>query len=120
MACLVWLSSCADTVLHSLSPFCESTASINITILSTLLTLSLQEAPRKAGDAPPETAEQLEARVAAEPDSSMGWIRYVAYLLSTGDIVAARGVAERALQTINYRRAVLKLGASRKGQGNFG
>lgn len=44
--------------------------------------------------------------MAAEPDSSMLWIRYVAYLLSTGDIAAARGVAERALQTINYRHVL--------------
>ena len=41
----------------------------------------------------------------AEPDSSMLWIRYVAYLLSTGDVAAARAVAERALSTINYRHA---------------
>jgi len=48
--------------------------------------------------------------VIAEPDSSMLWIRYVAYLLSTGDVAAARAVAERALQTINYRYARLSAG----------
>ncbi len=62
-----------------------------------------QEAARQNGDAPPETAEQLEALVKEQPDSSMVWIRYVAYLLSTGDIAAARAVADQALQTINYR-----------------
>ena len=66
---------------------------------------SYQAEARQHGDAPPETAEQLEALVAEEPDSSMLWIRYVAYLLSTGDVAAARGIAERALQTINYRQA---------------
>ena len=65
--------------------------------------VSSQEAARQSGDAPPETAEQLEALVTEQPDSSMVWIRYVAYQLSTGDIAAARGIAERALQTINYR-----------------
>ena len=64
-----------------------------------------QAEARQNGDAPPETAEQLEALVTAEPDSSMLWIRYVAYLLSTGDVGAARAVAERALKTINYRHA---------------
>jgi len=48
--------------------------------------------------------------VTAEPDSSMVWIRYVAYLLSTGDVAAARTVAERALTTINYRCAPLSAG----------
>ena len=69
-----------------------------------------QEAARQSRDAPPETAEQLEALVKGQPDSSMVWIRYVAYLLSTGDIAAARGVAERALQSINYRCCAVQKG----------
>jgi len=39
----------------------------------------------------------------ASPDSSYVWIKYVAHLLSLGEVDGARSVAERALSTIGQR-----------------
>lgn len=51
----------------------------------------------------PETTEQFERLVVAQPDVSYVWVKYMAFLLSLGDIAGARAVVERALKTINYR-----------------
>jgi len=51
----------------------------------------------------PESAEDFERLVMGEPNSSMLWIQYMAFLISLGEIEKARGVAERGLATINYR-----------------
>ncbi len=53
--------------------------------------------------AQPESAEDFERLVMGEPNSSMLWIQYMAFLISLGEIEKARGVAERGLATINYR-----------------
>ena len=53
--------------------------------------------------AQPESAEDFERLVMGEPNSSMLWIQYMAFLISLGAIEKARGVAERGLATINYR-----------------
>jgi len=63
----------------------------------------IQELARADPEAEPETADAFEALVAGQPDSSHAWIRYMAFLLTLGDADAARAVAERALNTINYR-----------------
>ena len=39
----------------------------------------------------------------AQPDASVVWIQYMAFLISLGEVEKARGLAERAVQTINYR-----------------
>lgn len=51
----------------------------------------------------PESAEDFERLVMGEPNSSMVWIQYMAFLISLGEVEKARGVAERGLATINYR-----------------
>lgn len=51
----------------------------------------------------PESAEDFERLVMGEPNSSMLWIQFMAFLISLGAVEKARGVAERGLATINYR-----------------
>lgn len=63
----------------------------------------LQELARADPEAEPETADAFEALVAGQPDSSHAWIRYMAFLLTLGDADGARALADRALNTINYR-----------------
>lgn len=63
------------------------------------LPLSLQ------GDAAPANAQEFEALLLSSPNSSFVWIKYMAFLISLGDIDRARAVAQRALETINYRCA---------------
>ena len=46
--------------------------------------------------------------MAGQPDASHAWIRYMAFLLTLGDAQGARAIADRALATINYRRAPLR------------
>lgn len=64
-----------------------------------------QERQRAKGDKAPETATDFEQLVMASPDSSFVWIKYIAFLISSGNIDNARATAERAIQTINYRWA---------------
>lgn len=54
----------------------------------------------------PESAEDFERLVMGEPNSSMVWIQYMAFLISLGEIEKARGIAERGLATINYRQVL--------------
>jgi rRNA biogenesis protein RRP5 len=61
------------------------------------------EQKRLAGAAAPTNASEFEALALASPGSSFVWIRYMAFLISLGELEAARGVAERALRTIPYR-----------------
>ena len=53
----------------------------------------------------PESAEDFERSVMGQPDNSLVWIQYMAFLIALGEIEKARGVAERALANINYRSA---------------
>ena len=53
----------------------------------------------------PESAEDFERLVMGEPNSSMLWIQYMAFLISLVETEKARGIAERGLATINYRQA---------------
>ena len=52
----------------------------------------------------PESTEDFERLVMGDPNSSMVWIQYMAFLISLGEIEKARGIAERGLATINYRQ----------------
>ena len=52
---------------------------------------------------PPETAEDFERLVLANPNSSFLWIKYMAFQLSLADTDAARSLAARALNTIVFR-----------------
>ena len=51
----------------------------------------------------PQSAAEHEQVVMAQPDASVVWIQYMAFLISLGEVEKARGLAERAVQTINYR-----------------
>lgn len=51
----------------------------------------------------PETIDQFERLVLAEPNSSKCWIQYMSYLLSNTEIDKAREIARRAIKTIAFR-----------------
>ncbi len=51
----------------------------------------------------PQTATDFDRLVLQSPDSSLVWLRYMAYHLETTEIDKARAVAERALNTISFR-----------------
>ncbi|KAF0292278.1 Protein RRP5 [Amphibalanus amphitrite] len=57
----------------------------------------------------PETADDHERLVVAHPDDSSLWIRFMSYFLQATEIEKARGVARRALKTINFREEDEKL-----------
>ena len=61
------------------------------------------EVARLSGDAAPTNATEFERLLVGNPNSSYLWIKYMAHLLSLGEIDAARAVAQRALDTINIR-----------------
>lgn len=56
-----------------------------------------------ASGSQPESSEDFERLAMGEPNSSMVWIQYMAFLISLGEIEKARSIAERGLATINYR-----------------
>ncbi|EDV92511.1 protein RRP5 homolog [Drosophila grimshawi] len=51
----------------------------------------------------PETIDQFERLVIAEPNNSKSWIQYMSFLLSNTEIVKAREIARRAIKTIAFR-----------------
>jgi rRNA biogenesis protein RRP5 len=56
------------------------------------------------GDTAPASTADYERSLLGSPNSSFLWIRYMAHLVSLGELPAARAVAERALDGgINYR-----------------
>ncbi|XP_071503484.1 LOW QUALITY PROTEIN: protein RRP5 homolog [Diadema antillarum] len=57
----------------------------------------------------PETMDDFDRLVASSPNSSLAWVRYMAFHLHSVDIEKARAVAERALKTINFREEQEKL-----------
>ncbi|BDA47226.1 probable protein RRP5 homolog [Coccomyxa sp. Obi] len=57
----------------------------------------------------PESEVDFERLVLESPNSSYVWIRYMAFHMGVGEIDKARGVAERALKTINFREEREKL-----------
>lgn len=56
--------------------------------------------------AQPESAEDFERLVMGQPDNSLLWIQYMAFLIALGEVDKARGTAERALASINYRSVI--------------
>lgn len=60
-------------------------------------------------EGPEGTFEEFERRLLGNPNSSLLWIKYMSAALKLVDIAKARGVAERALQTINFRQEQEKL-----------
>lgn len=51
----------------------------------------------------PETCDDFERLLVAQPNSSFLWVQYIAFYLQQVDVDAARTVANRALRTIHYR-----------------
>lgn len=64
------------------------------------LEIRLREEALARGDDVMETAEDYERMVTGEPNSSVMWIRYIAFCVELSQIEKARTVAERALETI--------------------
>ncbi|GMH36053.1 hypothetical protein BSKO_03921 [Bryopsis sp. KO-2023] len=63
-----------------------------------------QEEKRQiSDDQTPSTSSDFEKLVLEAPDSSYVWIQYITFLLSLEEVAKARAVAERALETINFR-----------------
>mmetsp|Transcript_14359 Transcript_14359/g.28962 ORF Transcript_14359/g.28962 Transcript_14359/m.28962 type:complete len:652 (-) Transcript_14359:181-2136(-) len=60
-------------------------------------------------DSNPETSADFERLLAADPNSSENWIKYMAYHLSLADIDSARNVANRAFDRIEFRQEGEKL-----------
>ena len=60
-------------------------------------------------DENPETAADFERLLAGSPNSSELWIRYMAFHLSVADVPAARLVAEKAIDRIEFREEREKL-----------
>ncbi|XP_046383713.1 protein RRP5 homolog [Ischnura elegans] len=54
-------------------------------------------------EACPQTADDFDRLVLSSPDSSIVWLKYVAFHLQNTEIEKARAVAQRALKTINFR-----------------
>jgi len=62
-----------------------------------------------SADANPETADDFERLLAGSPNDSELWIRYMSFHLSLADIAAARVVANKALDRIEFRQEGEKL-----------
>jgi len=65
--------------------------------------LSAKENSMAEGKQLIETADDFERELVSAPNSSMLWIRYMAYHVAQTEIDSARKVAERALKKINFR-----------------
>ncbi|KAH8383522.1 hypothetical protein KR009_009143 [Drosophila setifemur] len=50
-----------------------------------------------------ETIDQYERLVISQPNNSMSWLKYIAFLLSNTEIEKARDLAKRAISTISFR-----------------
>ena len=46
-------------------------------------------------------------QVLESPNDSHPWIRFMAFHVELGEVAKARAVAEKALQTIHFRQALL-------------
>eukprot|EP00048_Salpingoeca_helianthica_P008104 m.118546 g.118546 ORF g.118546 m.118546 type:complete len:1861 (+) comp14514_c1_seq1:75-5657(+) len=52
----------------------------------------------------PQTADAFDRALLASPDSSLLWVKYMAFHLQMTELDKARRVAEKALRTISYRQ----------------
>lgn len=67
------------------------------------------EQQKLAGDLTPEGADDFDRLTLQSPDSSLVWLRYMAYHLEMAEVEKARAVAERALKTISFREEQEKM-----------
>lgn len=61
------------------------------------------ELQRLEGGAAPTSVTEFEQLVMTSPNASYVWVKYLAFLISLGELEKARALADRALSTINYR-----------------
>lgn len=66
------------------------------------------ERRRLEGSLAPTTSAEYEQLVMSSPNSSFIWVKYMAFLISLGEIDHARAVADRAIKTIHYREEAEK------------
>ncbi|KAF9664808.1 hypothetical protein SADUNF_Sadunf16G0056600 [Salix dunnii] len=64
---------------------------------------------RRLEEDEPRTADEFEMVIRSSPNNSFLWIAYMRFMLSLADIEKARSIAERALNTINFREEDEKL-----------
>lgn len=57
--------------------------------------ITAAEEKRLKGDQAPETVDEFEALVRTSPNSSLVWIKYMAFLVQLADVDKARAIAER-------------------------
>ena len=55
------------------------------------------------GEQAPDTEVEFEQLLLSAPNSSFLWVKYLAFLVSLGEMERARQLAQRALDTIHYR-----------------
>jgi len=68
-----------------------------------------QEKAMMTGEQVPDSIDAFDRLVLASPNSSMIWLQYMAFHLKSAEVDKARAVAQRALETINYREESEKL-----------
>ena len=61
------------------------------------------ELRRLQGEVAPASEAEFQQLLLASPNSSYVWIKYMAFLISLGELDRARAEAERGLQTIDFR-----------------
>ncbi|KAF3123185.1 rRNA bioproteinsis protein rrp5 [Orbilia oligospora] len=57
----------------------------------------------------PQSASDYERLLLADPNDSLLWMSYMAFLVANGDIVTARAISERAVKKIDHRKEDSKL-----------
>ncbi|KAL3684900.1 hypothetical protein R1sor_002922 [Riccia sorocarpa] len=71
--------------------------------------IAAAEEKRLKDQGAPETIDEFEQLVRGSPNSSFVWIKYMAFMLSMAEVDKARAIADRALQTINFREESEKM-----------
>ena len=63
----------------------------------------LKESALLNGSTEPSSPDDFERLLITQPNSSLLWIQYMSFFMLAADIESARGIATRALRTINFR-----------------
>ncbi|KAI7838131.1 hypothetical protein COHA_008062 [Chlorella ohadii] len=61
------------------------------------------EMKKLEGETAPDSEVEFEQLLLSSPNSSFVWVKYLAFMVSLGEMDRARQLAERALATIHYR-----------------
>lgn len=71
--------------------------------------MCLQQRALAEGNLIPQTSDDFERLLIAQPNSSFLWIHYIAHHLNSADVEAARSIANRALKTIHFREEEVRI-----------